>query len=437
MNVRLNSLRGAALPAKAACALLVTAVLAAQTVLAQNSAAPAKLAPTPQSGPTSASSATYDPQVVQAGCSSCSSGLLGGNYGSSCSSCSSCGGGSSDGCAGGCYPGRQKCDSCCCFGDGFCGRFLGGLFECLCCPDPCYEPHWNPLADSAFFADAPRPVTQMRLRVDLGWDLRDPDRAEYFWAKDRTNPQQIGPGGPCGRTGSPGKGPGCVARSVDYQDISLYTEVAAGNFGLFFEMPYRHMDPETGRISTAGCCDVSGFADLNLGTKALLLDCELAQIAFQFKTFLPTGDFTKGLGTAHVSLEPSLLFALKLTSASYLQAQVAYWIPIGGDDLYQGEVFHAHLSWNCGLWHPCDSLLLVGTLEVNEWSVMGGAYTVPDFLLNGKPVAASATTNMASAGPGARLFICNKIDVGVGTAFAFTGSHWADELVRAEFRMRF
>jgi hypothetical protein len=44
---------------------------------------------------------------------------------------------------------------------------------------------------------------------------------------------------------------------------------------------------------------------------------------------------------------------------------------------------------------------------------------------------------MASAGPGVRLFICDKIDLGVGTAFAFTTDHWAKELIRAEFRWRF
>jgi hypothetical protein len=44
---------------------------------------------------------------------------------------------------------------------------------------------------------------------------------------------------------------------------------------------------------------------------------------------------------------------------------------------------------------------------------------------------------MVSAGPGLRLFICDKIDLGVGSAFAFTGTHWAEELIRAEFRWRF
>jgi len=44
---------------------------------------------------------------------------------------------------------------------------------------------------------------------------------------------------------------------------------------------------------------------------------------------------------------------------------------------------------------------------------------------------------MVSGGPGLRLFICEKFDIGVGSAIAFTGDRWAEELIRAEFRWRF
>jgi hypothetical protein len=44
---------------------------------------------------------------------------------------------------------------------------------------------------------------------------------------------------------------------------------------------------------------------------------------------------------------------------------------------------------------------------------------------------------MFSAGPGIRFVVCDKIDLGVGSAFSLTGDHWAEELVRAEFRWRF
>jgi hypothetical protein len=44
---------------------------------------------------------------------------------------------------------------------------------------------------------------------------------------------------------------------------------------------------------------------------------------------------------------------------------------------------------------------------------------------------------MFGAGPGLRFFVCDKSDIGVGTQFVVTQDHWADELVRAEFRWRF
>jgi hypothetical protein len=294
------------------------------------------------------------------------------------------------------------------------------------------------LADAAFFVDAARPQTQMRLRWDSGFDLKQPDRAEYFWARERVN--QLEPNGPCTKHGF-GKGPACIPRSLDYEDLSLYMEGASGAFGAFIEVPYSEIEPESSAISPNPCCNKSGFRDMTVGTKSLLLDCELVQIGFQFKTFIPTGDFTNGLGTAHVSLEPSILFALKLTNESYVQGQLAYWIPIGGDDLYQGNIFHMHYSYNRLLWCPMHDVQLVGTVEMNEWSILGGNYTNPDFLVTAGgrtgPVPVSAVTSMFSIGPGARLFICDKIDVGVGSAFAVTGTHWAEELVRAEFRWRF
>lgn len=375
-------------------------------------------------------------EIIQAGCATCGGSSLGAPVGGS--GCATCGGG------GGCIPGRDNR-----FCGGWCaetcvGRFLAGFYECICCPDPCYEPRWMPIADSAFFVDAARPVTQMRLRWDNSWNFRHPDRAEYFWARQKTNPAQVS-GDPKRRGAA--KGPDGIASRVDYSELSLYTEGAAGPAGFFVEIPYRDLDPEAAPAALAldpnfRAMHMSGFADMTIGTKAMLLDCELMQLTLQFKTFIPTGSPGKGLSTGHVSLEPSLLMNLRLTPDTYIQAQLAYWIPIGGDELYQGNIFHFHTSLNRVLWRPCCGLELIGTFEVNEWSVLGGNYTSPDLLVadaNGRlsPVALSAETSILSLGPGLRLFICEKIDVGVGTAFAITGSHWAEETVRAEFRWRF
>jgi hypothetical protein len=351
-------------------------------------------------------------------------------------SCTSCGGliglasGQGCGCGSQCIPGRKPpcfpCDSCHCL-----GRFFNGIYECLCYPDPFYEGAWLPIADSAFFTDAPRPITQMRLRWDSGWNFRFPDRAEYFWAAERSRSKApapvVVPDPHNPRVAAP-KGPKAV-NDIDYRQFSLYTEVALNRFGIFFEVPYRRVESEPTLV------DFSGFADLITGTKSLLVDCPLAQLALQFKVFIPSGQPSKGLGTGHVSLEPSLLLGLRLAPETYLQTQFAYWIPIGGDQVYAGDVFHYHLSLNQTLWRPTGGLQLVGVIEGNGWAVLDGAYT--QILDNGTLQTNRARGHIFSAGPGLRLFICDRYDLGVGSSFAFGSTRWAQSLVRAELRWRF
>ena len=371
-------------------------------------ASPAVAATEPLPGLAGNAVPVTDPHVEQAGCASCGRGLLGGPgdfY---------MGPGSTDPCAGGCVPGRRRCD--CCFDQStYVGRILGGLYDCICCPDPCYEPHWVAAADVAFFQDSARPVTQMRLRWDTGWDMLTPDRAEYFWAREK---------GPLG--------PNAVARFLNYRELTMYTEGAIDKIGVFVEQTYREVGLHASPISPTPDTTFSGFGDLNIGTKTLLLDCDLMQFAFQFKTFIPVGSAGKGLGTGHVSLEPAFLMTLHLAPDTYLQMEAAYWIPVGGDSLYQGNVFHSHIAVNQVLWRLCRDVVLVGTMEFNEWSIINGNFTDPG---TGNPVRARDT--IFSLGPGARFVICDRIDLGAGTAFAVTGDRWAEELVRAEFRWRF
>jgi hypothetical protein len=174
-----------------------------------------------------------------------------------------------------------------------------------------------------------------------------------------------------------------------------------------------------------------------LGTKSLLLDCELVQFAFQFKTFLPTGDFTKGLGTGHVSLEPSVLMALKLDCNTYLQAEIAYRFPIGGDQFYEGPFMHCHVSLNRLLWCCGHDVQLIGTAELNSYHIFGGAYTDPLKGQAGIGLPADEIGNTVDIGPGIRLVVCDRIDFGVGGFFALTDNNMGEEGLRAEFRWRF
>jgi hypothetical protein len=329
--------------------------------------------------------------------------LLGGC--STVGACSTCGVGS-------CTPGCSQCYPC--NARTRIGRFACEIYHALCCPDPCYDPKWMPLADSAFFVEAVRPVTQQRLRWDAGLQMVFPDRAEYFWA----------------RADGSGKGPSANApwqgvRSLTYHDLSLYTETSSGKFSMFVNQPYRSVYPsDTGHGA--------GLSALDLGTKTLVFDCELLQIAFQFRTYMPMGNTTKGLGNGHVSLEPSLIVGLRLSPDSYLQGQVAEWIPLGGDADYAGAILHYHASVNHVWFRMLPDVPLIATCELNGWSFQDGAYTDP--LLGTR--SASGETYL-SMGPGLRLSICDTVDFGVGTAFALTKDHFAEQLIRSEFRWRF
>lgn len=335
-------------------------------------------------------------------CAGCGGGCGGGGCG--CGGYSGCGG-----CIGGCQSCGPNITA-----RSAVGRFMQGVYSGMCCPDPCFEPHWLPVADASFFAAAPRPMTQMRLRWDKGVGMTWPDIGEYFWA--RADGQGLGPPPPTGYLGTP---------SLDYNEIKLYNEIARGGFSAIMEFPYRSIDAD-------GQPRMGGFSDMMFGTKSLMLDTELLQWSFIFRTYVPVGVPLQGLGTGHVSLEPAIAVAMNLAPETYLQGEIAERIPIAGNIEYSGGVLQYHLSLNHTLFRPQPSMPVIGTLEVNGYTFHEGAYTNP---VTGTQWA--NRTTFLSAGPGFRVFICDRMDFGVGSAISLTENNLADYLIRSEFRMRF
>ena len=342
--------------------------------------------------------------------------------------CSDCGGPcacSDDSCGScQCKPGRK--DSCKCAGgcsDNFLGRLGGGFIECLCCPDPCYEGVWNYAANAAFFQDTVRPQTYTRLRWDSAADVRQPERAEFFWAR----PGVLG-----------GRGPQKIEQKLNYDALTLYQETAAGpNFAVFVEASYVGVDP----LVNPGH---SNFGDTNVGTKTLLLDCELMQLTFQFRTYIPSGSSRNGLGTGHTTLEPSLLSSIKLMQDTYLQSQVAYWIPIGGDRDFEGATWVYGTSLNRQLFKR-GPFALISTAEFNGWTFTDGALAdrglavaiPPNAMNRNNYTQRAAGESYFTLGGGLRLILCDKFDIGFGSSFAITSDHLADQLYRTEFRVRY
>jgi hypothetical protein len=358
----------------------------------------------------------FDAAVAPAGCASCGGfhGSLDGpqSYGSYL-----CNGAQ-------CVPGRAMCTPPCYPCNTLLGQFFTCLYEMICCPDPCYQPQWEPGANASLFADYARPRTVTRFRYDNLINITRPDRNQFFV-------QQV-------HGGKNFKFGGVTYRSdpaANLQQIYLYQE-AAGDFGsLWVEMPYRQFDPLFSPLT-------AGFSDLNFGLKSLLLDREVLQISFQFRTFVPTGDGGKGLGTQHVSLDPSFLASLKLTPSTYFQAQIGQWIPLSGTPNLAGGVLYWFLSLNQVLFNVMPNSPLIATLEMDGWSFENGGYTQP-IAVNavGKSTktiqGAGGGVSYFNIGPGLRWSICNRFDIGSAITFATTANHWGDPWYRFEMRWLF
>ncbi len=348
--------------------------------------------------------AKMDPQIRQAECTSCG-GFHGGGDGTF--GPTFCG-------TGGCIAGRKPCtvppESCTLM-----GAFCRNLYESLCCPDPCYEPGWVPAANAAFFTDYARPWTVTRIRFDRGWFMTAPNRNEYFLKNAPLSP--VHP-------------PNLkMAPSLSFSQLYLYQEIASARGSFFIEMPYRQISPRFGPTS-------AGFGDLNLGVKSLWFDTELLVVSFQFKTYIPTGNSMAGLGTGHVSLEPSVLASLQLTESTYLQGQIAQWIPIAGTQGIAGGVFGSFFSLNQILYKYTPNSMLIGTFEADTWSFQNGGYTGITGP-NNKNGHFGSQGSYCNIGPGLRMSLCNQIDFGGAITFPVTSGRWGDPYLRVEMRFLF
>jgi hypothetical protein len=350
--------------------------------------------------------------ITQIGCTSCGSlpsvapltGASGYDYG-----VPGCGGGCAGCGEGGCVTGRPSCETC--ESDSCLGRFFCSMHNAICCPDPCYEPQWVPTANAALFVPTVRPNTYTRIRWDYGNNLTSPDRAQYFW-------KTIGSGGPTK-----------AENALYYHDLSVYNEFGTDKFSAFVELPYRSVHPDDNVAH-------GSFADMSFGSKAVVIDSELVLTTFQFKTTVPTGNPTAGTGTGHVSLEPSMLYAVKLAEDTYWQGQLGWWIPLGTSG-NSGGVIEYNNSLNCVLWRPLHDTLLIGTIESTGYTFTAGQVTSPFVDANGKVVQRSAQTTYFNLGPGFRWSVCNRAEFGFGVQFALTKEHFADQLYRTEIRFRY
>jgi hypothetical protein len=264
------------------------------------------------------------------------------------------------------------------------------------------------------YLDLAIPINQIRLRYDAGSNFNRPDRAEFFYGK-------------CGCFGFRAPGPLLPERSVDYQEATAIIELAPTNrFSAFIEMPYRFINPDVN-------ANANGFSDLRVGFKAAMIAKPDEYLTFQFRTYIPTGDARQGLGTNHVSLEPSLLYYRKLSDRAVLFGQVGDWIPVGGTD-FSGNVLDYGIGFGYAAYQT-NKMRVTPLVEMLGWSVLNGKeFTGVSTIPPGQVRDANATIVNAKFGV--------RVDAGrqsiyAGYGRAITGETWYQDIWRIEYRLRF
>ncbi len=283
------------------------------------------------------------------------------------------------------------------------------------------------------YIDWAMPRTLFRLRFDAGFDNNRPDRAEFFYAQCGCNPGGPGPGNPAA-----GGGAARVNGSVDYQDIRGYLEIASSErFSVFGEVPVRFLQGAGAGQGTLPGGDEAGISDLEAGFKYALSTDPSGFLTFQFKTYIPTGNASQGLGTDHVSLEPGLLFQSQLSENVTLFSELRDWIPVSGST-FDGEDYSGNvLRYGLGLGvttYENSSIRVTPIVEAVGWSVLDGQVLNTDNLAAGAAAVESARTTIVNGKLGLRTtFKSNNSSLYLGYGHALTGQRWYEDIFRLEY----
>lgn len=269
-------------------------------------------------------------------------------------------------------------------------------------------------SNGSSYIDNAIPGCQLRFRYDSARNLRQPNRAEFFWAQGQ-------PGGP----GLP-----LPERSVDYQDLMNYVELAWGEqplFSAFFEVPVRFLNPEVN-------ANAGGVGDVNAGFKYALLRTDDLVVTSQLRVYAPTGDAGRGLGVRHVSLEPALLVFWPLSEQFALQGELRYWVPAGGTD-FAGDIIRYGVGAQYELFRG-DHLRVLPVAEVVGWAVLGGKESMAGPAGPGLVQAAGGEGILIGL-VGLRLGCGPRADVSATYGRALTGDRWYEDAFRLELRWRY
>jgi hypothetical protein len=273
------------------------------------------------------------------------------------------------------------------------------------------------------YIDVAAPRTQFRWRGDAFYRDNRPDRADFFYPK-------------CGCFQTPdAKGPPLPEKKVDAQEQTFYFEYApTERYSGFLEVPYRYINPEVN-------ANASGFGDLRFGFKYAIISSPDQVLSLQLRTFTPTGDPFKGLGTNNWALEPAILYQNQLSERLEVFGEFRDLIPVGAIDDFAGQV----LRYGVGagyLVYNGDHVRVTPIGEFVGWTVLSGKEFAPDIgekdaagdtIVNAK---IGARFNFGDAAGDGRSFL-SRSDFYLGYGRALTGTVWYKDIIRVEYRLRF
>ncbi|MCI0461901.1 MAG: hypothetical protein L0Z62_33535 [Gemmataceae bacterium] len=262
------------------------------------------------------------------------------------------------------------------------------------------------------YIDSAIPGDQVRLRFDFTDNNRRPNRAEFFYARGR-------PFGP---------GLSLPESTIDNQDLTAAVETALGPcFSAFVELPWRFLNPERN-------ANVNGLADMNVGGKYAFVAGPDLVASLQLRTYIPSGDATRGLGTNHASLEPAFLVFSRLNDRCNLESELRYWVPLGGTD-FAGDIIRYGIGVNYEL-AQTTHLRFIPLVEFIGWTVLGGKETL--VAPSGQTfVQGAAGDTILNAKVGVHVKVGHSADIYAGYGRPLTGERWYESIYRLEFRLFF
>jgi len=254
--------------------------------------------------------------------------------------------------------------------------------------------------------DTTEPRNQFRIRGDLGFGMRFPDRSEYFRAAPPLGPDYLGP--------------------IDTRSLAFMFEVGGEALSVQTEIPVQGYSAEFGEGHSA-------VGDIRITQKLRLFNADEYQVTQMLRVHTPTGNRAIGAGTGHVSMEPGALLRYKLNDWTYFHSEFKYLLPIGGNPDFAGDV----LTYGFGLstvWYESLDSAVMPTLELQSINFLTGGKTGPggDFAVDSEATALLVPGIVWARDSGGDL---GAFELGAGLGMAIGRQKHYETLLRIELRL--